>query len=217
MKTGNRKTRSDKKQRAVRDCAACGARFEFKNAPSNSERKFCSRKCQNSGRKERSDKKHRTSHVCQWCGIVFSNNTNSGVDAPRQFCSNKCHGKSKKKHNSSRPRQKLSSKLMKWSCGVILRDRACIRCGATEQLQAHHVKEYSTHPELALDLDNGATLCPSCHHSQHPEHSLAFYVKKGGQTVQRCVVCEGPFVSRKKSQRACSCKCGAKLRKLQGK
>ena len=198
------------------ECAACGKAFEFKGSPSNvRRRKFCSQECQQKGgfRKERIDKKPRKSHVCEQCGKVFVNNTNSGVDAPRQFCSNKCHGQSKKKHNSSRPRQKLSSKLLRWSCNVILRDKACVRCGATEKLQAHHVREYSSHPELALDLDNGVTLCPPCHHAQHPEHSLALYVKKGGQTVQRCVVCEGPFVSRQRSQRTCSCKCGAKIRR----
>ena len=209
-----------KKQRGsvVKNCKQCGNEFSVAMSTlAVGKGNCCSKACDNEFRigkpkpkyKTRCDKKPRTSCVCQLCGKVF---IDEHAERPRKFCSNQCLGRSKKKRNSSRPRQKLSSKLLKWSCSVILRDKACIRCGATENLQAHHIIEYANHPELALDLGNGVTLCPPCHHSQHPKHSLAFYVKRGGQTVQRCVVCEGPFVSRKQTQRTCNVGCGAKLR-----
>lgn len=47
----------------------------------------------------------------------------------------------------------------------------CTRCGAPKQgpktLHAHHVKPWSTHPELRFDLENLVTLCRTCHHDAH--------------------------------------------------
>ena len=45
----------------------------------------------------------------------------------------------------------------------------CVLCGAgnpsiyEQRPEAHHIKRRSTHPELALDLLNGITLCNQCH------------------------------------------------------
>jgi len=39
----------------------------------------------------------------------------------------------------------------------------CIICGSTEKLEAHHVKPKAQFPELALEIDNGITLCKKCH------------------------------------------------------
>jgi len=39
----------------------------------------------------------------------------------------------------------------------------CIVCGSTEKLEAHHVKPKAQFPELALEIDNGITLCKKCH------------------------------------------------------
>jgi len=39
----------------------------------------------------------------------------------------------------------------------------CIICGSTEKLEAHHVKPRAQFPELALEIDNGITLCKKCH------------------------------------------------------
>jgi 5-methylcytosine-specific restriction endonuclease McrA len=43
------------------------------------------------------------------------------------------------------------------------RDGACTTCGTTEHLTVHHLVSISTDPTLALDPDNLATLCRSCH------------------------------------------------------
>jgi len=59
------------------------------------------------------------------------------------------------------------SKIADWSRAVRERDGRCLDCGATEDLHAHHVLPKSTHPELALDLSNGKTLCYRCHKRAH--------------------------------------------------
>jgi 5-methylcytosine-specific restriction protein A len=40
---------------------------------------------------------------------------------------------------------------------------ACVTCGARGRLEVDHVKPVRTHPELAFELSNLQTLCPSCH------------------------------------------------------
>lgn len=59
------------------------------------------------------------------------------------------------------------SKLSDWSVAVRARDGVCRKCGTSKDLHAHHVKPKSERPDLALDLDNGVTLCYRCHKAEH--------------------------------------------------
>ena len=55
-----------------------------------------------------------------------------------------------------------------WSSIVKKRDgMKCRHCGAIEGLHAHHIKPKGIHPELQFDIDNGVTLCESCHKTEH--------------------------------------------------
>lgn len=61
-----------------------------------------------------------------------------------------------------------SSAVGQWSMAVRERDgHRCQRCGANGNLHAHHVKPRAMFPELALELDNGLTLCKECHIEEH--------------------------------------------------
>lgn len=60
-----------------------------------------------------------------------------------------------------------SKTLLEWSKAVRQRDGKCVRCGSTEELHAHHIKRKSEHPELALEVSNGETLCKPCHDAEH--------------------------------------------------
>lgn len=55
----------------------------------------------------------------------------------------------------------------KWSKQVRLRDGICQCCGAFNNLHAHHIKRWKDYPELRYDLNNGVTLCHSCHEKAH--------------------------------------------------
>lgn len=54
--------------------------------------------------------------------------------------------------------------LRKWRVQVLKRDEhECQMCGATERLEAHHIKPKSLYPEHALQVTNGVALCFVCH------------------------------------------------------
>lgn len=70
----------------------------------------------------------------------------------------------------------------RWMDAVKARDRACVRCGCTSDLEAHHKTELAAlierlgirsrddarkHAAGLWDLDNGETLCQACHYAHH--------------------------------------------------
>ncbi len=61
-----------------------------------------------------------------------------------------------------------SSAYNLWRKSVLQRDgNKCVICKSTFPLIVHHVKHFSTHPELRLDVSNGVTLCNKCHKKVH--------------------------------------------------
>lgn len=51
-----------------------------------------------------------------------------------------------------------------WRANVYASDYwKCIVCSSKKRIEAHHILPVRTHPELALDENNGVTLCFSCH------------------------------------------------------
>jgi hypothetical protein len=63
-----------------------------------------------------------------------------------------------------------NSPMGQWTKSVKERDQhTCQHCGETSRkiLHAHHVKPKALFPDLALEVDNGLTLCQPCHLSEH--------------------------------------------------
>ena len=58
---------------------------------------------------------------------------------------------------------RMRARLRVWANRIKKRDKRCILCGSIKQLEADHIKPVSLHPDLALDLNNGRTLCFNCH------------------------------------------------------
>jgi 5-methylcytosine-specific restriction endonuclease McrA len=61
-----------------------------------------------------------------------------------------------------------------WRTAVYARDDwTCRQCGARSNgvyLNAHHIKQWSLHPELRYDVSNGITLCRPCHQAIPHRH-----------------------------------------------
>ena len=61
-----------------------------------------------------------------------------------------------------------SSKYNTWRMAVYRRDGfKCRFCGDDDQIHAHHIKPWADYPDLRFDVDNGITLCPTCHRAIH--------------------------------------------------
>lgn len=61
-----------------------------------------------------------------------------------------------------------------WRTSVFERDRyTCQKCGAHNQkgthveLHAHHLKNWADNPDSRYIIENGVTLCSSCHYAFH--------------------------------------------------
>lgn len=62
-------------------------------------------------------------------------------------------------------KERGSQAVRRWSKAVRDRDdNTCQLCQTKQgKLDAHHIKRWADHPELRLDVDNGKTLCRTCH------------------------------------------------------
>jgi hypothetical protein len=68
-----------------------------------------------------------------------------------------------------------------WSAEVKHRDNyTCVVCKARGvTLHSHHIMSYSDNPELRYVIDNGATLCKTCHNDFHNIYG------RGGNTLEQ--------------------------------
>lgn len=61
-----------------------------------------------------------------------------------------------------------SVRKVEWRSAVFTRDGfRCRKCNNGGRLNAHHVEPYNAAPDRRWDLDNGITLCVSCHREFH--------------------------------------------------
>jgi len=67
-------------------------------------------------------------------------------------------------HRREKDRLMHSLAYKNWRRAVFKRDGyCCTECATTHNLHAHHIKPYRDFVELALEIDNGQTLCLECH------------------------------------------------------
>jgi len=73
--------------------------------------------------------------------------------------------KSKARRKHKRRARKLSSiKLREWSLKVRGRDGfTCVSCKGRKKTHAHHMVSKYYRPQFAYNINNGITLCVSCH------------------------------------------------------
>lgn len=71
------------------------------------------------------------------------------------------------KSNSNRRTRNYDSNHHYWQKAIKERDGACINCGSTENLVAHHLNGYKWFKAERYNLENGVTLCSECHNAYH--------------------------------------------------
>jgi 5-methylcytosine-specific restriction endonuclease McrA len=57
-----------------------------------------------------------------------------------------------------------SKEYYDWRIAVLKRDKwECQECESKAQLEVHHIKAYKDFPRVRIQIDNGITLCKTCH------------------------------------------------------
>ncbi|MEA2037115.1 MAG: HNH endonuclease [Nanoarchaeota archaeon] len=78
--------------------------------------------------------------------------------------------KKQRKKKMLQETDRKSIQYSKWRKSVLKRDNyTCQYCGDYDvTLNVHHIKPYYENRKLALDIENGITLCEECHTREHP-------------------------------------------------
>lgn len=161
-------------------CKVCGKKFLVPKCREYNA-KFCSTSCQlkslrekpvwNKGLNKFSDyrlKKLSDFNILlkirphQPIGFRHSENTRKKISAIQQGLKVE-NWKGYLEPKNTRIRKSTEYKL--WRVAVFQRDNfTCVWCGITGiYVQADHIKPFSLFPELRFAIDNGRTLCKSCH------------------------------------------------------
>jgi 5-methylcytosine-specific restriction endonuclease McrA len=145
-------------------CRVCAKQYETHLHRAETS-KYCSAAC----------RLVRGRRVCLCCGTSFSTGKDGSYGL--KYCSRTCslsHMKDEKsprwKDGQSLVRERVrgSGDFAKWRTAVKARDgNACVECGSTGVLHAHHIKSFADNPSLRTQLDNGVTLCVPCHSKVH--------------------------------------------------
>lgn len=153
-------------------CAFCGKEFDTYKY----RKIYCSEECSKNSAGQ-------TTLVCDYCGEEFKRLTSlknqlEGLGQKHHFCSSGCRQLFFVRENSplwirdKEPdrRYRNLSLTKEWRNEVFKRDNyTCQLCGDTSKkghrvtLNAHHIVKFSSSKELRYVVDNGITLCKSCH------------------------------------------------------
>lgn len=118
----------------------------------------------------------RTNFKCDYCDRDAWDKPSHFKRKERHFCSQVCYSLYRERimpsHEQPTWRGGITrltqlgrgTKLYKqWQRAVKERDGKCVWCGSEDQLEADHIRRWSTHPHLRYDITNGRTLCRPCH------------------------------------------------------
>jgi hypothetical protein len=158
-----------KKAKLKKECAKCKVIFYVK--PSLDRVKHCSRSCAKKGKPSPN------------LGKTASLETRAKQSAKKKGIRGKNHWNFK--HGLRRGKIEMSSgAYFDWRMSVFKRDdftcQVCFIRGI--YLEAHHIKRFNDYPELRLDINNGISLCKSCHNKtknreKEFEHAFALLVQ----------------------------------------
>ena len=140
-------------------CQTCATTF---TRPHNPQRaySFCSYLC-----RAESTKTLRAERLCVRCQTPFTLWPYE-IAKGRKVCSKVCADRVRDFGKTTEAvRLRTSIRYGEWRKSVFERDMyTCQICGQVGgKLNADHIKRFSDHPELRLDLNNGRTLCEPCH------------------------------------------------------
>lgn len=134
-----------------KSCPTCGKGFEVK--PSLDRVKYCSQRCAKLGKPG-----NRLGQEVSPETRLKQRNAKLGIRGPK-------HWNWKGGTRSERKRAMARDEYVQWRNAVFQRDNfTCQKCHAHGcELHADHILAWATHPELRYEIENGRTLCVTCH------------------------------------------------------
>lgn len=130
--------------------------------------------------KECSNRQPRTSEVKKRISEAirkrYSNPVNRKItgDAMKGILSGKKHWNWKGGITPINQQDRNTTEYKEWRTSIFCRDNyTCKLCNKKgNELNAHHIKEWANFPEDRFDINNGVTLCESCHQLIHKFESI---------------------------------------------
>lgn len=160
----------------IKICENKSCKKEFSAWPKQN-RKYCCRKCQMTPERRETIGISKKGKPNLKVSIALKNSPKAKVFQFKKGKDNPAYGRDQKgelnpnwKGGATNKNQKLRNdpqyKIWRQTC--MERDHyQCTECGAKGYLQVHHIKTISESPELIWVVENGKTVCVSCHEKIH--------------------------------------------------
>lgn len=178
-------------------CGWCGEEFSDTPSSRKGNNTFCSSQCRTKSLSDRNAENtvEKVMVECSECGKAMYKTLRQSTLSKHPCCSIQCSNKFKshfyvgEKHplwnkNLTLQEREIGRKYPEysnWRKLVYKRDEfTCQACGDNtgSNLVAHHILNYSEHKELRTDVDNGVTLCKSCHVEFHNQYGYTKNTKQ---------------------------------------
>lgn len=186
------------KQRVMTKCCYCEKEYEVVKCNYNKNKfNYCSDKCRQNGHGseilgENNGRYNSIKVQCEHCGKDIFRRESKIVE--RNFCGRKCYSEyrkihySKENHSCWNPNISDEERLNKrkceeyynWRDSVFERDNyTCQCCGEdTHNNNAHHLNGYNWDIDNRTNVDNGITLCYTCHSNFHKTYGYGSNTKE---------------------------------------
>lgn len=164
-----------KKRGQYNMCPQCEIKFYVYQSTKDT-RRYCSKICQ-----DKATPKFSAIVQCEACNVGVKRTLKElkRVNSKQYFCSVECgrighsaywQGISVKDWDgyktNDNDRVRATIEYNEWRTAVFKRDNyTCVECSSSKSgtLNAHHIHPRRDYPELIFDINNGVTLCKSCH------------------------------------------------------
>lgn len=158
----------------IKNCEICNK--EFETWPSENYR-TCSRKCGSEIQKKSLIGKFKSEEHKNNLSKAMKNSEANIKTRFKKGKDNPAYGKNqtgpvnnnwKGGITNTNQKRRNDPRLIEWRKQVFERDKyTCQKCGIQGYLQAHHIISFSKDFSKAFDIENGLTVCVSCHEEIH--------------------------------------------------
>lgn len=152
-----------------KECPVCKKFFTtHKSQIERGQGKYCSRRCARKGSPTR--KRIRIMLKCFVCGKSFERHKSEIKKSigDKRFCSLNCWYQHNQLENhygwTGGQDERINPSSSKWRAAVLKRDKYfCRICHSNKHLNVHHVIRFGKDKNKRWNVDNGLTLCDTCH------------------------------------------------------